>query len=500
MSPRDKLGAFSDQMHEIHRLENIVVNTTKQYPHKPVAIFYNKIDLTLSKAPLSSSWGEGIDTPYHVYEMLRGRGYPVTFITDLQIRDGLLADVAAVVFVDAQHISSEACDAVIDWVRTGGVAIGDTWPGAYTELGHRQDKLIELFGISSRETKKVAAIKLEESPQGYGEMTVSAINPDTLYNTVMETWQQWDSTHPVAKKLGNWMFSGYGAVPVSCTAGEVIGMVFGGHPGVVANQVGKGHSLYVSTMLGSLYGGSCTRYEWDSTHSDLSAPRLLDAFLEFAGVQKLSITGSLTERQAYKLRVETPLVDDRGNAIITLVNYNDTSLPNFPLSVAWSEKLAAPHKLFAIRGGSREAVPVAFQLNDGKLSFEMPGFQSHATLVALRESVPLLSLTFPDAKRGVADLITLNPGQETVVDVTVHNVSDQPLAGQITARLPEGWFYDRESATIDTIKPRGQATVRFKIATPRTCAAKRVRPLSFIFEGQDIRSMPTTEVVWWQNP
>ena len=497
MSPRDKLGAFSDQMQEIHRIENIVVEAKKTNPVKPVAIFYNKIDMTLSKAPLASAWGEGIDSPYHVYEMLRGRGYPVTFITDLQIRDGLLKNVGAVVFVDAQHISSEACDAVIDWVNAGGVVIGDTWPGAYTELGHRQDKLISLFGIRSRETKRVAAIKLEESPQGYGEMTVSAINPDTLYNTVMETWQQWDSEHPVARKLGNWMFSGYGAMPVECTAGEVIGMVFGGHPGVVVNRIGQGHSLYVSTMLGSLYGGSCTRYEWDSTHSDLSPARLLDAFLEFAGVAKLSVA-TLPERQAYKLRVEAPLVDGADNAIVTLVSYNDTPLPAFPLRLAWPAGVQPPRRLFMLPGGSREAREVTFQIVDGGLALEMPGFDTHATLLALNQSVPLLSLSFPQARRGVGDLVTLTPETTATVEVTVHNVSDRPVAGQIMARLPEGWFYDKESSPLLQIAPWSSATVSFAVRTPSVCAAKRVRPVSFLFKGPSVTSMPTTETVWWQ--
>ena len=402
------------------------------------------------------------------------------------------------VFVDAQHISSEACDAVINWVNAGGVVIGDTWPGAHTALGHRQDKLIELFGIRSRQRKKVAQIKLEESPQGYGEMTISAINPDTLYNTVMETWQQWDSDHPVARKLGNWMFSGYGAVSVDCTEGEVLGQVFGGHPGVVVNRIGNGHSLYVSTMLGSLYGGSCTRYEWDPTHSDLAPTRLLDAFLEFAGVQKLS-EADLPERQVYKLRVEAPLVDDAHNAIITMVSFNDTSLPAFSLRLAWPTDVKPPRKLFMLPGGSREAREIPFKVADGMLELEMPGFNTHATLLALNHSVPLLSLDFQDAQRGVANLITLTPDTTLPVTVTIYNVSDQAISGQVTARLPEGWFYDRASANTGSIGPWQQAKVRFKVRTPRLCAAKRVRPLSFIFENEAIKSMPTTEAVWWCN-
>ena len=498
MSPRDKLGAYSDQMHEIHRLENIVATSVRRHAVKPVAIFYNHLDMTLSQAPLASSWGEGIDSPYHIYEILRGRGYAVTFITDRQINDGLLSQVAAVILADAQHISTAACNKLIAWVEAGGVAIADTWPGAHTELGHRQDKLIEFFGVRSRETKKVDSIKLEESPQGYGEMTISAINPDTLYNTVMETWQQWDATHPVARQLGNWMFSGFGAVPVECTDGEVIGMVFGGHPGVVINQPGKGHTLYISTMLGSLYGGSCTRYEWSHTHSYPAPARLLDAFLEYAGVAKSALV-ELPERHAAKVRVESPLVDANHNAIITLTSFNDQPLTSFPLQLTWPEKLPPPRKLFALAAGTRQIEELPFEFKAGTLSLQMPGFETHATLLALQESVPLLSLAFKGAPRGVANLLTLQPGDSATVEVTVYNVSNQPLNGVVTARLPSGWYYDQGAAKTGTIKPWGQRTLRFKLAAPQHCAAKRLRPLSFIFEADTVRSMPTTEIVWWQE-
>lgn len=497
MTPRDKLGAFSDQMQEIHRLESIVVEAKKVYPVKPVAIFYNKIDMTLSKAPLSSSWGEGIDTPYHLYEMLRGRGYPVTFTTDSQIRDGFLKNFGAVVFADAQHISAEACDRIVEWVNAGGAVIGDTWPGTYTELGHRQNTLLDLFGIRPRDTKKVDKIKLEESPQGYGEITVAAINPDTLYNTVMETWQQWDSEHPVARKTGNWMFSGYGRSDIVCTAGEVVGMVFDGHPGVVVNRTGKGHSLYISTMLGSLYGGSASRYEWDTAHADLSPARLLDAFLEFAGIRKLSIAG-LPERQAYKLRVEAPLIDEKGNGLITMVSYNDTPLPAFHLKIAWPAGVKIPRKIFSVTGGSRQALELPFKFANGMIELNIPGFNSHAALLAISDSVPLLSLEFPNAGRDVAGLVTMTPNSEAKVKVTVHNLSGKPVSGRVTARLPEGWFYDKESVSVGKIAPWRSGTVVFTIKAPSFCAARRVRPISFLFEGDGRRSMPATEAVWWQ--
>ncbi len=498
LSPRPKLAAFSDCMQEVHRIEDILVDAKKRYPVKPVAIYYSRIDQSLQTRPLASTWGEGIDSPYHVYELLRGRGYPVTFITPKQIEAGRLDTVGAVVFVDAQHVPAKACDAIIAWVKGGGAVIGDTWPGAHDALGHRQDALMNLFGIEPAERKRVDKIKLDESPQGYGEMTVAAINPDTLHDTVMETWQQWDATHPVAKRLGNWMFAGYGAQRIRCIAGEVIGMVFGGHPGVVINQTGRGHSLYVSTMLGSLYGGSATRYEWDSAHSDLSPARLLDAFLEFAGVKRLAVV-DLPETLAFKVRVEAPLVDSRGNAILALTSHNDEALRPFGVKIAWPAEIAAPAKLFAAVGGRRALQEVPFTLRDGQLALTVPAFDSHATLIAVTRSSPLVALDFGDAPRGEAGLVTLVPGRSATVAVAVHNVTGNKLdAGTLTLRLPEGWFCDTPTRAVPLIAAGATAAAEFRIRGPGHCAATRVRPVSVVYASGKTRSMPSTEMVWWR--
>ena len=500
LSPRPKLAAFSDCMQEVHRIENILVDAKKRYPAKPVAIYYSRVDQSLQVRPLASTWGEGIDSPYRVYELLRGRGYPVTFITPKQIEAGKLDAVGAVVFVDAQHISTAACDKIIAWVKGGGAVIGDTWPGAHDALGNRQDALMNLFGVEPAERKRVDKIKLDESPQGYGEVTVAAINPDALHDTIMETWQQWDATHPVAKKLGNWMFAGYGAQRIRCIAGEVIGMVFDGHPGVVVNQTGRGHSLYVSTMLGSLYGSSATSYEWDTAHSDLSPARLLDAFLEFAGVRRLAAV-DLPETMAFKVRVEAPLVDRAGNAIIGLASYNDDVLRPFGLRIAWPTGLAAPRKLYAAVGGSRNLQEVPFTYREGQIELTMPTFDSHATLIAVRQTAPLVALDFGAAPRDAAGLTTLKPGQSATVAVTVHNTTGKKLdGGALTLRLPEGWFCDTPTREVPPIAAWETGSAAFRIQGPAFCAATRVRPISVLYASGKTRSMPCTEAVWWSNP
>lgn len=499
LSPRPKLAAFSDAMHEIHRIENILVEAKKVYPVKPVAIYYSRIDNSLQKYPLLTVWSESANSPYHVYEMLRGRGYPVTWITSRQINEGKLKEVAAVILVDAEHIPRNTSERIVEWVKTGGVLIGDTWPGAYDALGNRQNALLKLFGVSPRERKRVDSIKLEESTQGYGEVTIAAINPDKLYETVMETWQQWDSTHPVAKAMGNYMFSGYGAKDITCDAGEVVGMVFDGHPGVVINQTGKGQSMYISTMLGSLFGGSATRYEWDFAHSDLSPAKLIDSFLNFAGVKKLSDV-DLPERMAFKIRVEAPLVDSTGNAIIAVTSYNDVFLKPFDLKFAWSANIKVPKKIFAAVGSKRTLEDIPFKVNNGKIEFKMPSFDSHATLIAINKSVPLVAIDFGTHPRGEAGIVSMTPGQTLNGKVTVYNVTGEKIdGGKLKLRLHQGWFCDKEIIDLPSVAPWEKVNAEFNIKAPAFCAATRIRPISVVFESKNTASMPCTEMVWWKE-
>ncbi len=53
---------------------------------------------------------------------------------------------------------------------------------------------------------------------------------------------------------------------------------------------------------------------------------MLETYLNFCGLQPFAVA-DLPERVRYKLRVELPLVDDKGNVIVALENLNDTAVP-----------------------------------------------------------------------------------------------------------------------------------------------------------------------------
>jgi len=494
LTPKDKMGALSDATHEVHRLEPLLMGSKPVHAVKPVALYYSRMDLSLGQ-PHLSLWADSADSPYHVYEALRGLGYAVRWITPRQVTAGELSQVGAVVMVDCQYVPSEAAARLEQWVKEGGVVIGDRWPGAFDQYARPQSTLAPVFGVASAaKPAGGSTLAMQQSSQGYGEVTIAALDPKTLAESVGEMWQQWDATHPVAREVGDFMLSGYGLERVECKAGHVIGMTFDGRPGIVLNEYGKGHALYFSMMLGSLYESAASSFEWDSTHSGLAFTRILDAYLKHAGVSPESIVRIGNPRLRGKLRIETPQVTEEGNAVICLTSLNDGPTGAFPLGVELPTEARAPRLVLAAIGGSRALQPVEAKMQVTRLEVTVPSFDTHATLLCLKDSAPLAGLEVAGAPRGQAGLVNVAPGAELSVKATVYNPSPRALAAsEATVWLPRGWVRSDAALQLPPIAPYGSQSVTFKVRPPEVAGGLRLRAVSFRYPG----ASPATEIVWW---
>ncbi|MEO6846729.1 MAG: alpha-amylase family protein, partial [Chthoniobacterales bacterium] len=420
-TPRDKFAAMADASHEAHHLERLLYPAKPTPFVKPIAMYYSRLDLSLTQ-PTFGIYSSALDSPYRIYGILRGLGYPVRWITPRQIEAGHLKDVAAVVMIGTKYVPSAAAKTLAQWVKGGGALLGDSWPGVLDEYDRPQTTLLDVFGIRPTETAKVAdkaKAKMEfdtaATPVGGGidPEILRTLNSDELFKRVEESWNQWDSTHPVAKAVGNWHLSGFDLKKVTPTTGEVIGMGMGSTPGgagglptsgvpmMVINDFGKGHALYSAIMMGTLYEAGPLAYEWDSSQEGPGIHHILGAFLSFCGIEPFA-EPDLPERLAWKTRIEMPLVDAHGNVVVGLTSLNDTVLPSFPLTLIWP--VAAPKLALACIGGSRRIEKVPFEVKDGKLTTTMPAFDSYATFLGLTNSDPLIGLEFSGVPRGAAGL------------------------------------------------------------------------------------------------
>jgi len=498
-SPKQKLAAYSDAAQEVHRLEPLLMAATYTHAVKPVALYWSRIDLGLD-LPHDSWYGHGLNSPIHIYRTLRSLGYPVRWITPRQITEGELAQVGALVMAGCNHIPQAAAQKIEAWVKSGGAVIVDSWPGAFDEYGQRQVTLAPIFGVRpvpKKGTPEGSDLALQESRQGYGEVTDAAAQRDKYFQKIDEVAQQPGATHPVAVAMGDFMLAGFAMQRVECVAGKVVAMTHRspGWPGMIVNDYGQGKSLYSAMLLGTIYEAAPVRYEWDTTQSGLSYGRLLDAFLQYAGVKTGSRITGLTPRVAAKLRVESPLVAPDGNVLIGLTSMNDDVVKPFDLEVEVPVRQFA--KVFVTTGGSRQLILVEHQIVGTKLKLRMPAFDTHATILALKDAGPLVSLELKSIERGPANLGVIKPGQSFEVEAVVHNPSLRPLpAGKLAFTAPPGWLQSTTETQLKTIPTGSEARFKFRVQSPELAGPCRIVPLLARFEN----SAPTTEMVWWGLP
>ncbi len=495
LTPRDRLGAYSDAAQEAHRLEPLLTRARLTHAVKPVALYYSRLDLSVAE-PFLSLWGHGVDSPAHLYEVLRGQGYAVRWVTPKQIEAGELDRVGALVMADCRYVPTAAAQRIEEWVRAGGAVIGDRWPGAWNEYAQPQTTLAKVFGVAAAPKSGGGKLAVQQSVQGYGEVTVAALDPKSLAESVGEIFQQWDATHPVAQAMGDYFLSGMGLERIVCTAGDVIGASYYGTPGVVVNGYGKGKALYLAMMLATIYESSATPYEWDSAHSGTSFGRLLHAFLDDAGVRPAGDARIDNPRVRAKLHVEAPLVTPEGNTLIGLVSYNDGPVGPFPLEVELPEAARGFRTVMVVVGGSRQLIPVAASLAGTRLRLTMPAFDTHAMIVAVKSARPLVGLEVAGAPRAAAGLVRVAPGADLTVTATVHNPSDVVLPRQkLELILPRGWVQSAAAVTLASVPAWGSRTATFRVRPPRLNSALRLRPILVRYAG-----IPTTEMVWWGKP
>jgi hypothetical protein len=501
LTPKAKMGAYSDAVHEVHRLEPMLMAAARADAVKPVALYWSRLDLSVAE-PFETIYGCAQDSPIHVYRVLRSLGYPVRWITPRQVRAGQLKEVSALVLVDCQYIPRDVATAMRDWVAAGGVIAGDSWPGAWDEYGQPQDTLSPLFGVRKVAPKNTtgSTLAVQESTQGYGEVTDNAVDRQLTYTKLDEIAHQPGATHPVAKAIGEFMVSGIAPSNVECVAGDVVAMSHRGEPGFVINTFGKGHALYSSLWLGTIWESGGTRYEWDTTHAGLSYHRLWGAFLKFADVQPGVRMSGLSDRVAAKVRVEWPLVTPEGNLLVGLTSMNDQPVQPFDLDLALPAQAHGPFvSVLVTTGGSRRLQVVQARVENGRLRMTMPRFDTHAMVLALRDAAPLVALEITGLTQGQANLHAAGPNESFQIVATVFNPSPRKLpAGEVTLSIPAGWLQNRLAIPVGEIAPGQNATATFTVRTPQWISATRLRSLLARYHSGHIQSTPATEMIWWR--
>lgn len=200
------------------------------------------------------------------------------------------------------------------------------------------------------------------------------------------------------------------------------------------------------------------------------------------------------------MRVETPLVTPDGNLLVGLMNYNASALQPFDLEVELPPRAREFGSVYVTTGGSREFRKLDFAITGTTLRLEMPAFDTHATIVAVRRFTPLIGLRFDGLERGDANLFHVHPGMEFTIDATVHNPSDQELPpGELQLYSPRGWFHRTGTLAVSRIAPWESRSATFAVKAPPVCGDKRLRPVVVKYRAGSVSSTPATELLWWSR-
>ena len=512
-TPRPKIAAFSDNMRAIYQMEYLISETERRRAVKPIAIYYSAVSHLMTEKPYASIFDCGPDNFFRVYELFHANGYDVTFVTDRQIREGgdWLKSLQAIVFVDASYIPSDVQKKVVDWVvKDGGSILADAQSGSLDGHGYPTDYFTKFLGIQPVQKKKVDENAAERLSFGYSAYAFDVIDRDELYKTSCEIKDAPGSEHPISKKLVKTMVSAMGYNEVKNIKGTQVLQENNGRPYMTVREEGKGKVSYFAGYLGTMYGAGCTRFEWTDTHSDNSPYRIVDAWAEWVGAEKICETDIKDDRK-YALRFESPLVDKKGNAMLGMVSQLRGQMDSFRVKYKMPKEFKAPKMVLATRNSTREIVKVPFHYDENtrELTLRMPSFRCWVNALALNDIDPFVSVEAVKPKRDAYSLVWYKPGDTVTYRVKVFNPSGKALkGGEVELRLPDGWFCNKEKITIDEIPAYGESeALNFKVKAPSFNSCRKLEPINFIYRGNrskfigstPVKSSPAVEMVWFQT-
>ena len=502
--PRPKIAAFADNFRAIHQLEYLISAAKRTPAVKPVAIYYSATCFLMNEQPYASIFDCGPDNLFRVYELFHANGYDVTFVTDRQIRENgdWLKNLGAIVMVDATYVPLDVQDKLIAWVQDGGNLFADAQSGSCDDHTYPTDKFTKFLGIRPKRQAKVDRMAAEKLSFGYSAYSFDVIQRDKLYKTSCEVKDAPGGTHPISRMLDKTMFSAMGYNEVECVKGTQVLQENNGRPYMIVRNEGKGTVAYFAGYLGTAYGSGCTRYEWSDAHADDSPYRVVDAWAKWCGLEKIAVN-DLPDLLTYGLRVESPLVDEKGNAMMGVCSELRTSVPSFRLKYRMPAAFKPPKLVLGSVSGSRRLVrlPFAYDEKTRELSVRMCGFRAFGNILALGDSLPYVSVEAVDAPRDAYSLAWFKPGAEIAYKAKVYNPSGKALqAGELELRLSDGWFYDRGKVAVAEIPAYGESEeFLFKVKAPAFNSCRKLEPVNFIFRNREIKSSPSVEMVWFQT-
>ncbi len=377
----------------VHRSEAFFAQAVPAEGMPRVALLLPKRDVLLADDTGVSWWDYSNNNRLDVYRRLRDMGYWVEVIPYGKLDPRFLDRFQALLLVGAEHLSSEECGRIGDFVRRGGVLLADMRAGHFNEHHEVTEGLKEVLGLRYK-----------------GVYAGIEVSPDDLwYNT----------------PLGN-VIRGDGKIVAELDAAELVNKadVFNNFKGawITRNSFGKGTALWFNTRLGALRPESVE----DKVVAEWLADRLASA-----GVKPAYTFGGRSET----IRVEAPLVDGMGDAAFVVAGSTVRTVPAGELTVALPE--GKFRTAFWASADSTRLEKMAFSVEGHTGRFQLPAVDSAGVIYLFNADVPLLG-QFAEALDH-AELDPHTPRFQPGETFTVRSQLVNAAGGRLRLQALEGW-------------------------------------------------------------
>ncbi len=450
--PKAKLFYAARWAHMVHRSEQFWTESVPAEDSPRIAMLLPRRDILLANSSQQDSqasiWAYAENHRWMLYRRLREQGYWVDVIPYTKLTPDYLSAYQALFLVGAEHLTDSERKTIGDYVAQGGVLVADERPGYYD--GHHRPAVPN--GL-----EKVLGIRLPGSTDGTPAFTLDM------------------DGHAV---------EGGRRVRVTPDQGRIIAGT-AETPDAIANEFGKGRSLYFPFALGRLTNSRASG-EDNSVQADgptagrevyLSHPQefvigeWMGKLLARIGLRPGYDVSPDNRKIMGLLRVEEPYVDAGGNCALLIGNRaqaENEPLPPLTLRVHlpdgnWTSALWAPAE-----NDGLNRIDVK-RIERGLYEISLPRIETAGVCYLFNNHAPLLGIdTIQTGARAVDGVSPVaKPGIPFTMMVQLCNTTGNTVSpGELRAAVPPAWTVEPSVVRTKSLECDGVTTASFRVTPP----------------------------------
>lgn len=432
-SKREKFWYVPRFFATVHRAERFFTTSAPAQDVPKVAMLLAQRDIPFGVDDNISPWGFPINSRLRVYSHLRNAGMNVDVIPYCRLAEESAKKYDAIVLVSAERMTENDIENIRKYVAEGGTLICDVRCGQFDEHN---------IARTSGDLSDVLGLKFD----GVWESSDTVVDPGDVWFTT---------------KYGR-ILRGDGRVKFTATTAKPHNrhdaFCYDNKAAVMmVNNFGKGRAFWTNTQLGTLRS--------ESSDGEEPARDFFRTLFASVGIEPAY---TVEPDRGCDLRVECPLVDGKGNAVVMVAARTWRSLSPMRLRMKLPRGLKFDSAFISLAEENR-VMPLR-SVRDGDFAeFELPAIKSAAAIYLLGDHAPLLGTSFIWKGATVVEgevTPRVKPGESFVVEVQVANPRAIALEGaEVKLNALKGWGV-KPLRPLGVVAPGKIARASFQVTVP----------------------------------